>query len=184
MTLKRIWNTLQNMNEEADNSWFIVNTKPKQEFIAEKNLKLLGLEVYLPVYKKTVKKNKEKMDLISPLFSGYLFVRFSIDQFYHKVKYTRGVKSVLGNQDYLWTLSHDRISDIRSREKDGIVVMKKSAEKFRRGDRIVIDEGDFDGWEGIFYEELPDKNRAVIMLTNVRFSSKLIIPKKYLVLNK
>ncbi|MCK4835973.1 MAG: hypothetical protein KAT17_05015 [Candidatus Aminicenantes bacterium] len=172
------------MDAEANNSWFIVNTKPKQEFIAKKNLKLLGIEVYLPVYNKKVKRNKEKIDVISPLFGGYLFARFSIDQFYHKVKYTRGVKMVLGNQDYLWTIGHDRIVDIQSREDEGVVIMNKGIEMFRRGDRIVIDEGDFDGWEGIFYEELPDRERAIIMLTNVKFSSKLIVPKKYLVLNR
>ena len=164
-----------------DNAWFIVNTKPKQEFIAERNLKRLGVDIYLPVYKKKVKKNKEKIDVLSPLFAGYLFARFSIDPFYQKVKFTRGVKKVLGNQEYLWTIGHDRIFDIQSREKDGIVILRKGKQMFRRGDRILIDEGDFDGWEGIFYEELPDRERAIIMLTNVKFSSKLIIPKKYLV---
>lgn len=171
------------MNQVEPSSWFIVNTKPKQEFVAEKNLKQLGIAVYLPVFKKKVKKNKEKVEVISPLFDGYLFAQFSINHSYHKIKYTRGVKTVLGNQDYLWTIGHDRIVDIQSREQDGIVIMKKNVEKFNRGDRIVIDEGDFDGWEGIFYEELPDKKRAIIMLTNVKFSSKLILPQKYLVRN-
>ena len=172
------------MESQSDTAWFIVNTKPKQEFIAERNLRLLGVDIYLPVYLKKVKKNKEKIDVISPLFAGYLFARFSIDRFYHKVKFTRGVKKVLGNQDYLWTIDHDRINDIQTREKDGVVVMKKGKELFRKGDRIIIDEGDFDGWEGIFYEELPDRERAIIMLTNVKFSSKLIIPKKYLIKNR
>ena len=55
---------------------------------------------------------------------------------------------------------------------------------FRKGDRILIDEGDFEGWEGIFQEELPDRERAIILLTNVQFSSKLILPKKYLVIDR
>jgi transcription antitermination factor NusG len=165
-------------------SWFIVNTKPKQEFIAEKNLKLLGIDVYLPIYLKKVKKDKSKIDVIAALFSGYLFSRFSIPDFYHKVKYTRGVKMVLGNKDYLWTIDQDRVMDIKSREKNGVVILKKRIEHFRKGDRITIDEGSFDGWEGIFFEELPDRERAIIMLTNVKFSSKLIVPKKYLILNR
>ncbi len=33
-------------------SWFVVNVKPKQEFIAEKSLKIYGVKVYLPLYKK------------------------------------------------------------------------------------------------------------------------------------
>ena len=61
------------MSEIETSTWFIINTKPKQEFNAEKNLRSLGAEVYLPVYKKKVKKNKEKIEVVSPLFAGYLF---------------------------------------------------------------------------------------------------------------
>jgi len=172
------------MEKTEENSWFIVNTKPKQEFTAEKNLSSLGIPVYLPVYNKKIKKHKEKVEVVAPLFSGYMFAQFSIGQFYHKVRYTRGVKMVLGNNEYLWTIGSDRIEDIKSREKNGIVILKKRKVIFTKGDKITIDEGDFEGWEGIFYEELPDRERAIIMLTNVKFSSRLIVPKTYLVLTK
>lgn len=161
-------------------SWFIICTKPKKEFISEKNLKSLGAIVYLPLYYNRKKKDKKKVEVLAPLFSGYLFAQFSIKDLYHKVRYTRGVKSILGNNQYLWTLDSDKIEDIKSRENNGIVVLKKREDNFKNGDRILIDEGDFDGWEGIFYEELPDKERAIIMLTNVSYSSKLIVPKKFL----
>lgn len=169
------------MKECESSSWFIISTKPKQEFVAERSLKSLGATVYLPLYQKRVKKNKEKQSVISPLFSGYLFAKFSVLELYHKVRYTRGVKSVLGNNEGLWTINNKRIEDIRLRENnEGIVTLIKREEKFKSGDRIMIDEGDFDGWEGIFYEELPDNERAVIMLTNVSYTSKLIVLKKYL----
>ncbi len=164
--------------------WFIVSTKPKQEFVAEKNLKMLGVEVYLPIYFKKIKKNKEKIEVIAPLFSGYLFAQFPVQEKYHSVIYTRGVKAVLGNREYLWTIEGRKVEDIKNREDNGVVVLRKRLPDFRRGDKIKIDEGDFDGWEGIFFEELPDRQRAVIMLTNVGYSSKLIVLKKYLKLNK
>ncbi|MCJ7524729.1 MAG: hypothetical protein MUP71_05830, partial [Candidatus Aminicenantes bacterium] len=77
----------------------------------------------------------------------------------------------------------EKIRDIKSRENNGLVVLRKREESFSKGDKILIDEGDFEGWEGIFQEELPDRERAIIMLTNVKFSSKLILPKKYLVVH-
>jgi transcriptional antiterminator RfaH len=169
------------MKETNSDAWFIVNSKPKQEFIAERNLRTLGVKVYLPLYFKKVKKNKEKVNVVSPLFSGYLFAQFPISEFYHKVRYTRGVKMVLGSNECLWTIDGRRIESIKSRESDGIVQLSRKEERFQRGDLIKIDEGEFDGWEGIFYEELPDRERAIILLTNVKFSSKLIIPKKYLI---
>lgn len=163
--------------------WFIVSTKPRQEFVAERNLKLLGVEVYLPIYFKKIKKNKEKVEVIAPLFSGYIFAQFPIDQLYHSVIYTRGVKTVLGNRECLWTIDNSRVEDIKRRENNGVVILKKRKPTFKKGDKILIDEGDFDGWEGIFYEELPDRQRAVIMLTNVGFSSKLIVQKRFLKLH-
>jgi len=161
-------------------SWFIVSTKPKQEFVAKQSLKSLGAEVYLPLYHKKVKKNKEKLDVVSPLFSGYLFAQFSIIDMYHKVRYTRGVKSVLGNSNCLWTINNNKIQDMRERENNGIVTLSRREPDFKSGDKILIDEGDFDGWEGVFYEELPDNQRAIIMLTSVSYSSKLIVLKKFL----
>ena len=161
-------------------AWFIVSTKPKQEFIAEQSLKSLGALTYLPLYCKKIKKNKEKIEVITPLFSGYLFAQFSVIELYHKVRYTRGVKSVLGNNECLWTISDNKIADIKSRENNGVVTLTKRDEQFNCGDKIMIDEGDFDGWEGVFYEELPDNERAIIMLTNVSYTSKLIVLKKYL----
>jgi len=168
------------MKDIPGSDWFIVNCKPKQEFDAEKNLRTLGIDVYLPVYNKKVKKNRVKVDRVSPLFSGYLFARFDIQESYQKVRYTRGVKSLLGCNDCLWTLPDEKIRDIQSRESNGLVQLRRREDHFRQGDRILIDEGDFEGWEGIFQEELPDRERAMILLTNVQFSSKLILPKKYL----
>ncbi len=172
------------MKDIPGSDWFIIQSKPKQEFDAEKNLRSLSIPVYLPLYKKKIKKNKTKVERIAPLFSGYLFARFDIHESYQKVRYTRGVKTILGRNEYLWTLADEKIQDIRSRESDGLVVLRRREESFRQGDRILIDEGDFEGWEGIFQEELPDRERAIILLTNVQFSSKLILPKKYLTVHR
>jgi transcription antitermination factor NusG len=169
------------MKDIPDSDWFIINSKPKQEFDAEKNLRTLAINVYLPVYNKKIKKNKIKVDRVTPLFSGYLFAQFDIREYYQKVRYTKGVKTILGYNEYLWTIADDKIQDIKSRESNGLVVLRNREANFRKGDRILIDEGDFEGWEGIFQEELPDRERAIIMLTNIKFSSKLILPKKYLV---
>ncbi len=172
------------MNDSNSSAWCIIQTKPKQEFCAEKNLKLLSVDAYLPVYRKKIKKNKIKIDRITPLFNGYMFARFDVHEMYQKVRYTRGVKGILGSPEYLWTIDDEKIRDIKLRESDGVVVLRKREDSFQRGDRIFIDEGDFEGWEGIFQEELPDRERAIILLTNVKFSSKLILPKKYLVIDR
>ncbi len=160
--------------------WYILSIKPKQEQSVIKNLNIMGVESYLPLYRKKKKVKKEKTDVIVPLFPGYLFCRFDFDDHYQKIRYTRGVKKVLGNKQSLWIIDKDKVEDIKKREEDGLVIMKKVEENFKPGMKIIVDEGDFDGWEGIFHEDLPDEKRAVILLTNVNFTTKLTIPKEYL----
>lgn len=169
------------MKETLGRDWFIIHSKPKQEFDAEKHLRALGIDVYLPLYARKVKRDRVRVERIAPLFSGYLFARFDVCGSYQKVRYSHGVKSVLGRGETLWTLADEKVQDIRSRESGGLVVLRPRQAQFSPGDRIRIDEGDFEGWEGIFREELPDRERAMILLTNVQFSSTLILPKKYLV---
>ncbi len=164
--------------------WYIINTKPCQEEIAKVNLESQNVEVYLPLYKKKIKKNKKKEEKIVPLFPGYLFARFDLDTMFHKVSYTRGVKKILFNRENVFTISDEVIEAIKQREEDGVVKLVSKNYEFKRGDRIIIDEGIFDGWEGVFYEETEDSERAVILLTNVKYSSKLIVPKKYITINK
>jgi transcription antitermination factor NusG len=169
-----------NSSEIDTSSWFVVCAKPKQEFIAEQSLKSLGANTYLPLCLKRIKKDKERIEIITPLFGGYLFAQFSVIELFHKVRYSRGIKSVLGNNECLWTISDKKIADIRGRENNGLVTLQSRESNFKSGDKILIDEGAFDGWEGVFYEELPDSERAVILLTNVSFSSKLVVLKRYL----
>lgn len=101
-------------------------------------------------------------------------------ELFHKVRYTRGVKNILGNNECLWTISDKKVADIKCRENNGLVSLYSREDSFKCGDKILVDEGAFDGWEGVFFEELPDNERAIIMLTNVSFTSKLVVLKKYL----
>ncbi len=168
----------------GDGGWYIVCSKSKKDFEAEKNLSRLGIEVYLPLYKKKKKKGKNKIEVISPLFPGYLFARFKFEHFFQKARYSRGVKRILGNGNNLWLIEDEKINDIKAREENGLVRLRPKIEVFSPGDPVIIDEGDFDGWEGIFFEDFPDEKRAMIMLTNVSYTNKLIVPKSYLTLNK
>jgi len=165
---------------ESGLQWYILSIKPKQDQTVIKNLDILGVQYYLPLYQRKKKTKKIKTDVVVPLFPGYIFCRFEFDEHYQKIRYTRGVKKVLGNKQSLWVISDEKIEDIRKREQDGLVVLKKVEEKFEKGNKIIVDEGDFDGWEGIFVEDIPDEKRAVILLTNVNFTTRLTLPKEYL----
>jgi len=55
--------------------WFALQTKPRQEFKAEKQLKNLGLENYLPVIIKKKKWSDRIKEISEPLIRGYIFIK-------------------------------------------------------------------------------------------------------------
>ncbi len=50
-----------------------------------------------------------------------------------------------------------------------------------KGDRVIVDEGSLDGWEGVFYEELPDRDRVTILLTSMGFTGKMTVSRDKLI---
>jgi transcription antitermination factor NusG len=135
--------------------WYVVYTKPKNEDIVSFRLQKINLEVYNP----KVKKKK-----ISPLFPCYIFVKVPSHKFYRIIKYTRGVKRILGQDGVPYVLPSEMIELIKARERNGYVELKP---KLNTGDRVVIKDGPFKNFIGVFEEELSARERVKILLSTV-----------------
>lgn len=72
-------------------TWFVLQTKPLKEAIVEKLLKEAGIPVYCPRY-------KDEEGRIRSLFPCYEFVYFDYPKQYRLVRFTRGVRRVVGNE--------------------------------------------------------------------------------------
>jgi transcriptional antiterminator RfaH len=70
--------------------WFVLNTHPKKEFVAQQNCTNQGFNTFLPTYIDPLPK---KGDITKPLFPSYLFVQFdpTRDRWY-PLMHTIGVK--------------------------------------------------------------------------------------------
>jgi transcription antitermination factor NusG len=157
---------------EDKKEWFVLNTKPKKEFQVEKLFQEGGIEFYCPRYKQESRKK--------PFFSGYGFIRFAYPSQYRLVRYTRGVKRVIGNQEGPIPIPEEIILQIKQREINGYIELEKYGEIPEIGDEIEIMEGPMKGLKGIFRKELTDKERVVILLNYVSYQGQLIIEKKKL----
>ncbi len=153
-------------------NWFVINTKPKKEFQVEKLFTEGGIEVYNPKYRH---ENK-----IKPFFAGYGFVHFDFPAQYQLVKYTRGVKRVIGNREAPTAISEEVIREIKSREIDGLIELYKYGEEPEVGDEIEVVEGPLKGLRGMFKKELTAKERVIILLNYVTYQGQLIIEKEKL----
>jgi len=153
-------------------SWFVINTKPMKEFQVEKLFKEGGFAVYNPKY------FHEKR--IKPFFPGYEFVYFEFPAQYQLVRYTRGVKKVVGPRESPTPISEDVIHEIKAREINGLIELQKYGEEPQVGDEIEVMEGPLKGLKGIFQRQISDKERVMILLNYVSYQGQLLIEKKKL----
>ena len=145
--------------------WYLVKTKPRNETKVFTRLVEAGYESLYPRVRKKSRR-KESPD-IRPLFPSYLFVRFVLEQL-RTVRYTRGVARVVSFGPEPQEVGDDIISAVRERmDEEGIVALVQRPANWKRGDRIRIGEGPFAGLEAIFLEELPDRDRVVLLLEAV-----------------
>jgi transcription antitermination factor NusG len=153
-------------------NWFVINTKPKKEFQVERLFHEGGIDFYCPRY---IHETRSK-----PFFSGYGFIYFEYPEQYKLVRYTRGVKRVIGNQEGPIPIPEEIIQQIKQREVNGYIELEKYGEVPEMGDEIEIMEGPMKGLRGMFRKEMTDKERVIVLLNYVSYQGQLIIEKKKL----
>lgn len=163
-------------------NWYLIQTKGRQEFVAERNLKRLGVEVYNPCFKpyKSVK-CKKSVDRKCPLFPGYLSVRVNILAEFRKVTYAQGVLRVVMFGSVPALVAEEIIHSIRAREDNGLVVLSPSS-SLMPGQAVVIDKGPFSGFEAIFEQELNGIQRVALLLNTLTYQGRLVIDRDCLAL--
>jgi transcription antitermination factor NusG len=152
--------------------WFVLNTKPKKEFHVEKIFTEAGFVVYNPKYSKDGR--------VVPFFPGYEFIQFEFPEQYKLVKYTRGVKKIIGSQEGPIPIQEYIIQQIKAREVGGLIEFDKYGEEPEVGDEIEVMEGPMKGLRGIFKEELSGKDRILILLNYVSYQGRIVLEKKKL----
>jgi len=154
------------------NNWFVLNIRPKKEFQVEKLFKEGGIKIYNPKY---LYENR-----IKPFFSGYEFIYFDYPAQYRLVKYTRGVKRIVGNREGPIPMPEEVIHEIKSREVNGLIELFKYGDEPIIGDEIEVVEGPLKGLKGVFKRELSEGDRVIILLNYVSYQGQLLIEKKKL----
>ena len=153
-------------------NWYVINTKPKKEFQVERLFTEGGIKIYNPKYLHE--------DRIKSFFPGYEFIFFDFPAQYQLVKYTRGVKKVVGAREIPVPIPDEVIHEIKSREVNGLIEIDKYGEKPEVGDEIEVAEGPLKGLRGVFKKELTAKERVLILLNYVTYQAQLIIEKEKL----
>lgn len=146
-------------------NWFLIYTKQRCEDSVSAKFIESGLEVLNPKIEERRYIRRKLQDVISPLFPCYIFVRFESPKNYRLVKYTRGVKSVVGPENVPAAVPEDVIDRIRKRMDDGVVHIQPCS--FVPGEDVSIQAGPFEGLEAVFEKELKSSERVSILLKAV-----------------
>jgi len=149
--------------------WYAIHTHPKQENRAESNLKAWNVEIFFPRIRdwRFNEFTYEPSYFIKPLFPRYLFARFALNSMLHKIRFTRGVHSVVcvGNAP---APVDDSVIDIIAAQIDEVGFVKIGA-GLEPGAKVLIQAGPFKGLTGIFEREASAADRIKILLDCVSF---------------
>lgn len=152
-------------------NWYLVYTKPKNEDIVSRKFIEAGFEVLNPKLKERKVYRRKLQDITSPLFPCYLFVRFDAMKDYRLIKYTRGVRSIVGLSGNPTIVPEEIISSILSRMTDGIILLEP--QEFKPGDKVIIKAGPFEGLNAIFEREMKGTDRVGILLGSINARTTL-----------
>lgn len=157
--------------------WFVIHTHPKQEIRADNNLRAWNVETFTPKLKERILNQwtKETSFLIKPLFPRYIFARFKLNDLYHKIRFTRGIHSLISFGDEPTPVDDEIITLIKSRiEDDGYIRLFDSIEP---GDEVIVTGGPLKGLSGIFERETKDQDRVRILLKAINYQAHVYIDK-------
>lgn len=161
--------------------WYCIYTKHGQaDNVYRRLITLPDIEVFKPRLRTKRFIRGRYQELIEDLFPCYMFLRFDLIRYYRALRYTRGVKRIVGDSSGIpYTVDPSIIEFIPSREKDGYISIE--VPELYPGDRVVVKDGPLKGLAGIFVKETKPKERVLILLSTIAYQARMEIDSDLLV---
>ena len=142
--------------------WFAIRTKPRHEKAVSLTLAGKGYEQFLPVYSsRKLGSNPNRKPTSLPLFAGYLFCRFDVDDRL-PILVTPGVFNIVGCGRAPIALDDVEIADLQSVVRAGIAPQPWPFLKV--GHRVRIKRGALEGVEGVLVKS-KSVDRLIVSIT-------------------
>ena len=158
--------------------WYLIHTKPKQEFRAQENLNHQGYCTFLPTLKvEKLKKNTVEVQE-DPLFHRYLFIQLDqVQSNWFPIKSTRGVHQIVrfGMHADPVIVPDELVEELRTWDPSRLA--PKSL--FEMGEPVQIKGGPFKSLEGNFQQLLKDpsgESRAMLLIEILGKTQHIKVP--------
>jgi transcriptional antiterminator NusG len=148
--------------------WNVLHVITNHEKRVAQHLEVRSVEHYLPLYSERVKWTDRTVVTERPLFSGYVFVRYSAQSRLSVIS-TPGVLRILGNEERDMVTGAE-LESIRGGLASGLLL--RPHPNVSVGTRVRVRDGFFAGVEGVV-TELRRQCRVVLTLSAVNQSFSL-----------
>jgi transcriptional antiterminator NusG len=148
--------------------WHVLHVYSNHEKRVAQHLAVRSVENYLPLYSERVKWTDRTVLVERPLFSGYVFVRFSAKSRLHVISIP-GVLRVLGDEEKD-TVSCQELDRIRDGLATGLPIRPHPYASI--GTRVRVRDGIFAGVEGVV-TEFRQQCKVIVTLSGARQSFSL-----------
>jgi transcriptional antiterminator RfaH len=148
--------------------WYAVQTKPRCEdqvvfWLSRRS----PVPVFLPKLELLRRRRGRKVRSVEPLFPSYLFVRMALEpKQWEAVKWTPGVKRILGAEEVSTPVPDDVIDFLKARCQQGGFI--PWAPTLRPGAQVRIRGGPFAGLVGILDRPPSRAERVRVLLSLLR----------------
>ncbi len=144
-------------------SWYALNTKPQAEKLVKEVLGSRGLEPYLPLWNPPQRATPPSV--ARPFFPASLFVRCDLDQVgISGLAYLPGVRRLVFAGDQPARVGDRVIEELRTRVDDLNQQLANAREMYSTGERVVITDGVFAGYEALFDRHLSSGERVRVLV--------------------
>lgn len=143
--------------------WYVVYTKPRQEAVAQDNLRRQGYETFLPWCRRDRRHRAGWVTSTEPLFPRYLFLHADLAR-----ENTASVRSTTGAIGFVvfggrpGTIPDEFVEHLGAAAEPGTQIVPLGPKAFRRGDRLEVKSGPFAGLEGVYLAE-KGEDRVVLL---------------------
>ena len=149
-------------------AWYVIQTKPTSEAAVQQHLKNARFETFLPRIRTLVRGQKRGVTRVKSLFPSYLFAHLDLHDpnLFRMIKYTRGVRKILGDGALPVPVPDEMIAIIRDRvDEDGVIEQRLVMKK---GDPVRIRAGMFRDLVGILDKPVSAAGRVRVLLQIMR----------------
>ena len=145
-------------------SWYAMRSKPNKEDFLAGQLRAHGIDVFFPVLH--VKPVNPRARKVRAYFPNYLFVHVDLDAVnVSDLHWMPGASGLVSFGGAPAAVPDHLIAALRKQVEQYNVTFHEQREKFKQGEKVVIERGPFAGYEALFDIHVSGQDRVRILLS-------------------